>query len=132
MDSRSVELGRRAFAALSANDLSVIERLCAQDVVITTETTWPGGGTFESRDDASRFIAQFLEGFGTVAFEETAEPEDLGAWALFHGRWAGSGRSSGIQTTTREFNVAVCTREDVITEMRFFWDEREARAHITG
>jgi ketosteroid isomerase-like protein len=130
MDSGSVELGRRAFAALSAGDLSAIHLLFADDGSVTTETTWPGGGRFEGRDDVRRFIAQFLEGFGRVAFEETSEPEDLGEWALFHGRWTGAGRASGIETATREFHVAVSARQGQITEMRFFWDEREARAYL--
>jgi SnoaL-like domain len=106
--------------------------LFAPDVAVTTETTWPGGGTFEGREAFRRFAAQFREAFGAVAFEETAEPESLGEWALFQGRWAGSGRASGIETTTRPFNVAVSSREGLITVMRFFWDEREARAYIAG
>ena len=130
MDSGSVELGRRAFAALSAGDLSAIDSLFDDDAAVTTETTWPGGGRFEGRDDVRRFLAQFLEGFGRVAFEESAEPEDLGEWALFHGRWIGSGRASGIETTTREFHVAVLARESLIKEIRFFWDERGARAYV--
>jgi hypothetical protein len=94
---------------------------------MVTDPRWPGGGEFRGQVAFRRFMDQFLEAFAGIRFQEEREPEVLADAALFNGRWIGMGVSSRIETASVPFWVLHRSRNGLITESRFFFDEAEAR-----
>lgn len=101
------------------------------DIVLATDPRWPGGGEFHGADEYRRFMAQFLEAFEGIRFQEERPPEVVGDWALFHGRWVGLGAASGIATASAAFWAACRARDGLIAEARFFFDETDAREAVS-
>jgi len=97
--------------------------------VVATDARWPGGGEFRGAGEFRRFMSQFFEAFDWVRFEQTREPEMIGDWLHYRGRWVGVGHASQIETASPEFSQISVWEDGLITESRFFFSEREAREH---
>ena len=128
--SEALTLGRRGWERFNAGDLDGLWELVHPDIVMATDPRWPGGGEYRGLEAYKRFMAQFTEAFASVRFEEEREPETVGEWALFRGRWIGPGATSGIETPSPWFTVAVRVHDARIGEMRFFFLDEEARDYV--
>jgi hypothetical protein len=106
--------------------------LLASDYLLVTDPSWPGGGEYRGIDAYRRFMAQFLEAFGGIRFQSESEPEAIGDFGLFQGRWLGLGAASGIETVSEPFWVLVLARDGKVSESRFFFGEAKAREHATS
>ena len=96
---------------------------------MATDRTWPGGGTYRGRPEFQRFLSQFLEAFSTIRFEHSREPEIVGGAPVFRGHWTGAGASSEIEASSVDFSVVFRSRDGLVDEVYFFFDDDEAREH---
>ena len=94
-----------------------------------TDRTWPGGGTYRGRAEFQRFLSQFLEAFSSVRFDFTTEPEIVGDAPVFRGHWTGAGAASEIEASSVDFSVVFRSRDGLVDEVFFFFDDDEAREH---
>lgn len=129
----ALRLARESFRRFNAGDLEGFWAMpYADDLVVATDPSWPGGGEFHGIDEFRRFIGQFLEAFDEIRFEEDAEPEIVGDAAIFHGRWIGLGATSGIETASPAFFVVFRAVAGRTTEVLFFFSGEAARANALG
>ena len=125
--NETVDLAQQAFALFNAGDLEAFRELQHPQIVMVTDRMWPGGGSYEGLEAFERFLEQFREAFSDVRFEPSREPEAIGEFALFRGRWVGTGASTGIQTESFEFSIVFGSREGLIDLARFFVSDEAAR-----
>ena len=131
-DGEGLEVGRRIWDAFNAGEMDAFWELVHPDCVMATDARWPGGGEYNGREAYRRFLEQFMEAFAEVRFAEDREPEHVGDWTLFHGCWVGSGASTGIESASPAFTVAILARDGTIREARFFFVEDEAREFVAS
>lgn len=96
---------------------------------MVTDRDWPGGGEYRGREEFKRFMQQFMEAFATIRFEQVTEPEIVGSTPVFRGHWTGAGMTSGIEASSVDFSVVFWSRDGLITEIRFFFHDAEAREY---
>ena len=125
--SADLEIARFALDKFSAGELAEFWALIAPDCVLRTDPAWPGGGEYSGTAEMKRFIGQFLEAFGAVRFDYEGQPEEVNGRVLLHGRWVGSGASTGIEAETSPVSVVIAVFDGLVSRFDFFFSDEEAR-----
>jgi hypothetical protein len=124
------KIAERGFVALAENRFDDFFATVHPEAVLVTDPQWLDGGRFEGVPAFRRFIDEFTEAFTTVRFVYEAEPEVIGSQVLFRGSWVGAGAASGIAAPSPPFSVVFSGRDGMLTDVRFFFAEANARAFI--
>lgn len=103
----------------------------ADDYVMATDPSWPGGGEYRGPGDQRRFLEQFLEPWEELRYERTQEPVTRGSCVVERGRWAGRGRVSGLAGQL-DFTVVISIRDRLVTRSDFFIRHEDALALLAA
>jgi ketosteroid isomerase-like protein len=124
-----VERFHEVMEAWNTRDLDRMFSMVTDDVMLLTDPDWPGGGSFQGRDQILRFMDEFVEPWEDVRYETVTEGFEVGDQFVERGRWSATGRTTGIEGVI-EFTSVVSFAGPQISRMAAYFDHDEALAHV--
>ena len=124
MSHENVETVRRAYDAYAAGDFQLALSCFDAEVEFSQPAGEPGAGTYHGHDGIVEALTKWTGAWSDYRVE-VDQLVDLGDHVLAKTRHHGRGKSSGIETEQRIFQLYTL-RERRIVRTRMYYDEDEA------
>ena len=112
----------------NSGDLTRLAEIYDPDVVLHTPPGWPEPGPFRGVEAAIGQFQRVVEDFEDARLE-ASRAEAHGDAVLLPFRWIVRGDHSGLEGEFR-MTAIIRFRDGKVVELRYFWDEAEARAAL--
>ncbi len=111
--------------AFNAGNIEDVLAVASDDVILQTAAEWPGGGEYRGADAAGAFLAEFVEDWHEIRYEQLAT-EVVEGHVVERARWVGTGRTSGLASAV-DFYTVWTVRDGVVARMDIFAKRDQAR-----
>ncbi len=130
---REVRLGVKEMAdafhsvmnAWNERDYDRLFTLVGDDLTLSTDPAWPGGGEFHRREEIEPFIEEFDDPWDQVRYEALSEPSEVNGRLIERGAWSGRGRASRIAGKI-EFSAVVAFDGGLPSRLNVFFEHDDA------